>query len=319
MYHALVLEDVLDIVALVRAAPAAFAHPEEIEAWLGGIADRMAVWLAVMSHPDGEIALFNDAALGQAPSPAALAEYAERVGRALPGSATDGVTLLAESGYVRVASGPMVALLDVGEIGPSYLTGHAHADSLTFELSLAGQRLFVDSGTSVYEVGAERLRQRSTAAHNTIEIDGEDSSEVWSSFRVARRARPLGLHIDETSDGVTVTCSHDGYRRLPGRVDHLRTWSFTASGLTLHDHIDGRFDSAVARLHLHPDITASPHGVGVRLVHDGGRPVDVRADDAPIAICESTWHPGFGRSIPSSHLRHALPPGASHASCQIAW
>ena len=47
-----------------------------------------------------------------------------------------------------------------------------------------------DSGTSTYERDSERLRQRGTAAHNTVQLGGVDSSEVWSGFRVGRRARP---------------------------------------------------------------------------------------------------------------------------------
>jgi hypothetical protein len=33
-----------------------------------------------------------------------------------------------------------VLILDVAPVGPDYLPGHAHADTLSFELSLFGQR-----------------------------------------------------------------------------------------------------------------------------------------------------------------------------------
>ena len=85
--------------------------------------------------------------------------------------------------------GPWVGLIDVAEIGPSYLPAHGHADALTFELSLDGKRVVVDTGTQSYEDGPSRWAQRSTSAHITIEIDGQSSSEVWKSFRVGRRAR----------------------------------------------------------------------------------------------------------------------------------
>ena len=85
-----------------------------------------------------------------------------------------------------------MALLDVAPVGPDYLPGHAHADTLSFELSLFGQRVLVNSGTSQYEAGPERSRQRGTAAHNTVIVDGHDSSEVWAGFRVARRASSRG-------------------------------------------------------------------------------------------------------------------------------
>jgi uncharacterized heparinase superfamily protein len=88
-----------------------------------------------------------------------------------------------------------------------------------FELSLFGQRVVVNSGTSQYGLGAERLRQRGTAAHSTVEVDGADSSEVWGGFRVARRARPFGLAITDEDQGLKVICAHDGYRRLEGQAN----------------------------------------------------------------------------------------------------
>ena len=100
------------------------------------------------------------------------------------------------------------ASADVGEIGPDYRPGHAHADTLCFELSVFGQRLVVNSGTSEYGLGAERLRQRGTAAHSTVQIDGADSSEVWSGFRVARRARPLCRTLDELDGAVILAGGH---------------------------------------------------------------------------------------------------------------
>ena len=47
---------------------------------LGATAVRMQRWLRVMSHPDGEISLFNDAALGVAPNALALSRYAAELG-----------------------------------------------------------------------------------------------------------------------------------------------------------------------------------------------------------------------------------------------
>ena len=55
--------------------------------------------------------------------------------------------------------------------------------------------MLVNTGISQYGEGKERNRQRSTAAHNTVEVDGENSSEVWAGFRVARRAFPIESNI----------------------------------------------------------------------------------------------------------------------------
>ena len=137
-----------------------------------------------------------------------------------------------------------------------YLPGHAHADTLTFELSVHGQRLLVNSGTSCYGTGAERLRQRGTAAHNTVVLNDEDSSEVWGGFRVARRARPLAPTVALGTTHQAAHCAHDGYKRLPGKPHPERRWDLTEHGLRITDHIKGPFTTAQARYHFHYQMNA---------------------------------------------------------------
>src|SRR5690606_3552585 len=120
----------------------------------------------------------------------------------------------------RICSGPVTAFLDLAPVGPDYLPGHAHADTLSFELSVGGERVFVDSGTSTYQAGQVRDFQRSTRAHNTVVIDGLNSSDVWGAFRVGQRARVFDVLVQETEGYLFVSAAHDGYRRLPGRVIH---------------------------------------------------------------------------------------------------
>ena len=101
-------------------------------------------------------------------------------------------------------------LLDVAAIGPSYLPGHGHADSLSFEMSIYGTRVFVNSGVSEYKAGLIRDYERGTSAHNTVEVNGTNSSEIWAEFRVARRARPFGLRVEQSHKEISVSCAHDG-------------------------------------------------------------------------------------------------------------
>jgi uncharacterized heparinase superfamily protein len=261
-----------------------------------------------MSHPDGEISFFNDAAFGVAPRPAELRAYADSlIG---PSTAQSPGTLalrtLAASGYCRVdLPKDGAAIIDVAPLGPDYLPAHGHADTLSFELSLFGTRVFVNSGTSCYGEDEERLRQRGTAAHNTVVIDGENSSEVWGGFRVARRARPT-LHEASDRDGrIVIDASHDGYRRLTGRNIHQRRWTFTSTSVRINDAIKGPFRSAVAYLHLHPDVAVaafSPEQRTARLrVSDGGA-ADVAVTGASLDMVDSTWHPQFGKSVVSRTL-----------------
>lgn len=250
MYHTIVLEDLLDLLQLAARFPQQF-DTAVVESWRA-TATRMLRWLRVMSHPDGGIALFNDAALGIAPDCAALSAYALQLGVSVDDAPLQAIEALSDSGYVRLQSGDAMLIADVGEIGPDYLPGHAHADTLSFELSLAGERVLVNGGTSTYEANAERLRQRGTAAHNTVVVDGKDSSEVWSAFRVGRRAHPINVTWGEDNEGLWLRAAHDGYAHLPGSPIHHREWRLSEHGLIVTDRIDGNCEHAEARFRLAP-------------------------------------------------------------------
>jgi uncharacterized heparinase superfamily protein len=294
MYHASVLADLLDLVNLFRAYGAGVP-----DAWPAAIL-RMQSWLQAMTHPDGQIGFFNDAALDVAASAAETAAYAARL--ALPAAPRHSaeLTVLEPSGYVRAEVGAAVLLCDCAPIGPDYLPAHAHADTLSFELSLHGERVLVNSGVSQYGADAERLRQRGTAAHNTVVLDGQDSSEVWGGFRTARRARVLRPAASASPEGVTIEAAHDGYRRLPGRNEHLRRWRLDARSLHIEDRISGEFKSARAFFHLHPQVEVVQHAGGELHLRVPSRAARVRMSfqgAAAIEVHAGSWHPRFGVTL----------------------
>jgi uncharacterized heparinase superfamily protein len=301
MYHALALEDMLDLIALWRVfPPTAGDHRQAmVDSW-SEVIPRMRCWLATMCHPDGGIGFFNDAAFGIAPTRDALETYAAALALPEQGGPVEGITHLADSGYLRMQNGPALLLLDVAPVGPDYLPGHAHADTLSFEWSLFGRRVIVNSGTSTYGSDALRQRQRGTTAHSTVTIDGEDSSEVWKGFRVARRARPFGLALEQEGQLLRAACSHDGYRRLPGRPVHRREWALAPGRLMVCDAIVGSFRTAIARFHLHPEVAVQATGNAGTLSWPGAPDaVRWRVGGADVRITPSAWYPEFGASMPS--------------------
>jgi uncharacterized heparinase superfamily protein len=316
MYHALALEDMLDLLNVLRLL---VKSPDEyssqltsvIENSLGEIESRipsMMAWLYAMCHPDGEIALFNDAAFDVAPSCRELFAYAERLGFGTLEPLADVVTTLKESGYIRMEKSVACVFFDAAPIGPDYLPGHAHADSLSIELSLFGKRVFVNSGTSEYGTTKERHRQRSTAAHNTVEINEENSSEVWSGFRVARRAFPYKVNSDQKSDCLVATAWQDGYMRLSSPVYVGRRVTLGAHYLKIEDLVQGQFRSAVSRFYCHPDIEPvllSPGVVHLKL--QGGNSAWLKAPEgATLSIHTATWHPRFGVTVPNKCIEITL-------------
>lgn len=301
MYHALALEDMLDLCNMASAYDRVLGEDsEEVIAGWRKVVYRMRRWLVTMLHPDGEISFFNDAAMGVSPAPALIEDYAERLG--ISGSmVSDEIIPLDDSGYIRIERPDMIALLDVARVGPDYLPGHAHADTLSFEMSLFGQRIFVNSGTSRYGQGEGRRRERATSAHNTVEINGEDSSEVWGGFRVGRRAYPSGPEICDEGGRTMIAATHDGYRWLPGNNHHYRSWSFAPGSVLIEDCITGTFRKAVARFHLHPNVQLESllDETRAQLLLPQGRKVMVDVEGGRLRIEDGSWHPQFGVSVPN--------------------
>jgi hypothetical protein len=158
VYHLVVLRDLLEVDA---------AAPGLVPA---ATLERMRRFAAALARPDGVPSLFNDGALDLAPQ------------LELPVEA-DGLALFPESGYAVVRRGPLWLAFDCGPFAPPFLPPHAHADALSFQLWWEGRPAVIDPGTSTYEPGADRQRERGTAAHSTVALDGRDQFALWGAFR----------------------------------------------------------------------------------------------------------------------------------------
>jgi uncharacterized heparinase superfamily protein len=298
-YHCQVLADLIDITGLLRAAgqaePAALA--EAISAMRG--------WLGSVLTPSGDVPLLNDGFPVSGRLVAAMA----------PGPAPAGpLTVLPDTGLARITSGGWQVLADIGPPCPPELPAHAHADSLSCVVYLDGEPLLIDTGTSTYAPGEARDRERSTAAHNTVEVDGRDSTEVWGAFRAGRRARVSAVLAGEDGAAITVEAAHDGYRFLPGRPVHHRRWSVAGRELRVDDTVAGQGRHRVA-LHWH-----LPPGAGLRLAAGGAVATTTAGDvgvtvtaSAGLALTASTApvSTGFGTTVAAPvltcTLHHQLP------------
>jgi uncharacterized heparinase superfamily protein len=277
MYHAMILEDCLDLLNMGMGAGVR---------GLDNLTDRvrekcrnMIRYMRGMSHPDGQIALFNDAAFGIEATPSELAEYYELlVGKKAPEPEGTGWSF-PDSGYFVMA--PRVGdrlIIDCGPIGPDYQPGHAHCDMLSFELSLGGRRVIVDSGCSQYLAGELRTYQRGNAGHNTVTVDNLDQSEVWGAHRCARRARPLSPSLESLANGAQrFVGGHDGYRRLPGTPLHRRMVTWHGRTIRIEDEISGTGRHMLeSRLHLHPDCRLKHNGDLFTISLDGINVAQIR-------------------------------------------
>jgi len=214
-------------------------------------------------HPDGNIALLNDSAIGIYHDPKTLLDFAtsalakhQEPEQTTHSPRHSGSWSLESSGYYgyRDDSGNYI-ICDAGPIGPDYIPGHAHADIFTYELSLKGCRVISDTGNFDYLESPSRALSRSTRAHNTVEIDGTDQCDMWGAFRVGQRASPREVQFEPKPLGFRLSASHEGYNRHPMRAIHKRAFEVSHPfRISIADEVSAANPvSARTYIHLTPE------------------------------------------------------------------
>ena len=131
----------------------------------------------------------------------------------------------ADSGFYVIRDDGLYVIVDAGWNGQGGNGGHAHNDTLSFELYLNGQTWISDPGTYTYAADyAARHRFRSTAMHNTLQVDDEEQNRCVARelFKMSEDARPTVLEWRVSDKEVVLVAEHGGYGRLPSSVVHRR-------------------------------------------------------------------------------------------------
>ena len=296
MYHSLAMVDLLDLYQLKSNLPSSFPIQEIQEKYLRGMD-----WFSYLSYENGELAHFNDCANGIAPTIKELEYFGKRLGLNWFLKSDIIFKHLKQSGFTVFKDDKIHLIADIGNIGPDYLPGHAHADSLSFELAINGYRVIVNSGTSEYGLSTERLRQRSTFAHSTIELDGKNSSEVWSGFRVARRAKIENILISEDDQAIEISACHNGYKRIFNNLFHERTWKILKNEIEIIDKVSGSNNLVVSRFFIHPKVQLEPAASGLLLFMNDLLIAIIKIPQE-YSIKNSTYHDQFGISQPNQFV-----------------
>lgn len=259
MYHKIVLEDVM------RLAKAAGSYDPSLREQLVKVMGKMADVMFSLEEGMGQTPLFNDSGNNVArPFDSLLAALKEEF-KIIPNKRQK----FPDAGYFCGNKGAVKVVLDAGVIAPDYMPGHGHCDGLSFELSFQGRPLFVNAGTGMYQ-GALRSWFRSTRAHNTVMIDGEEQSQCWGEHRVAGRIREVSGDADgDLLTGSLITAS--GKRQA-------RSIRLADSKTEITDWIRGQ---AEAFLHLASEYSYELEEQAVLVKQQDG-----------MAVCRICWETG---------------------------
>jgi len=300
MYHSILVEDYLDILNLmdsnflnVSGKDSQFLKDQVI---------KTLDFLSAIIMPDGDIPLFNDSAFNIAPHPDLIFEYANK----LTGYNRKDEFLekklvsLDSSGYFIIKDKNSACVIDCGSVSPDYQPGHTHCDLLSYELAINGNRVIVNSGLHDYENSAERKYCRSTKAHNTVEIDGREQSEIWGQFRVARRAEVISSDLCHSDNGAAVfKGSYSPYWAHKRDVVHVREIRQISNQWVITDYITGNGKHSVKNyLHLHPDVSCILEDNEFFLFNGQNKLAKIAFSDNVDVLIEDGWYyPEFGKKI----------------------
>jgi hypothetical protein len=190
-----------------------------------------------------------------------------------------------EGGYTLLRSDSptdIKIVFDCGPLGFGTLAAHGHADSLSFTLEMEGRPFFIDPGTGTYAArNPYRNYFRSTRAHNTVVIDGEDQSRMAGPFLWSRKAESVLELWNPGPDRDRVIGCHHGYASRNDPVIHRRTVELDKrqGTIRIEDDFECRdFHRMDQWFHLHPECraeTLDPHRI--RITHSG-RSIDLVLD-----------------------------------------
>ena len=225
MYHKLIFEGVIRVAVALKAKG---YEDQEIEKYLQPMLD--AAW----SLEEGleRVPLFNDSGNNVSKSLTALASACKQHFEIQPAYKSK----LVDSGFYIFKHGDWKLIVDAGQPGPTYIPGHAHCDAGSFELYRAGKPVIVNCGTYAYQC-KERNFFRSTAAHNTVMVNGTEQSQCWGAFRMAKRSSTRVLDVTDYSITMEITDQAGKKIRRSIALSDVLTVADTADGEKLSSFI----------------------------------------------------------------------------------
>jgi uncharacterized heparinase superfamily protein len=224
----------------------------------------------------------------------------------------DVARVFAAAGIVVVRNERDYLLITNGIVGTNGFGNHKHNDLLSFEFHQAGVPLIVDPGSFVYTSNPEaRNHFRSTAAHNTLAIAGEEQNEFrpeWL-FRMFARAVPEHLEFVHDADQTVYRGRHNGYSQKQQPILHERTFTLhgATGALTIHDRLDGGgTHDLVWRFQCAPGIEAVIEPRRVLLRAGAKRWVLQSSEGIPAEVISSWYSPSYGVRVAAPAVRFAL-------------
>jgi len=305
-YHRQVFADLLEVRSVLADG--------SVKSELDSVLNRMACALVLLIHPDGELAQFGDTSLDSDYLPTDLLRY--WAGLSGWKDLKSGAWNLSDSGFAGHRHDGSYFIVRAGRMAADELPAHGHGDVGSFEWSVKGRRMVIDTGVYEYNEGQRRRWSRSTEAHNTVTLDLADQAEFWGSFRVGRRPRVQRTR-EVIGTALELSFIHDGFARMDGAPVHRRDIVFSPGDLVVKDEVTGGGSEVRAHITLHPEVVMKREGSVWKLISDGS--AMVLETNAEVSVREVEWYPTFGRVRKTNQilLKYGVAPLVGHFRLRV--
>ena len=304
----LILRHLVELHGVLRDA--GIDTPQPVESVIA----RMAAALRQLRHGDGRLCLFNDSDEEENWLIDLVLSRANARGQPAGASPED-------AGFQRLSANRTIVLMDAGPPPPPGFDRHAHAGTLSFEMSVGRQRMIVNCGAYSGLREDWRFAQRATAAHSTVTIDDYNSADVLNGELIGFRPRITEVDRHEVDGNLWLDATIVDYGGIAG-LSHQRRLYLTANGSNLRgeDSLSGkRQHRFVARFHLHPSVTASlaQNEESVLLRLRDGEGWRFRAEGGVVSLQESVYL-GF-RGRPRRTLQIVITGAKRGGTAALKW
>ena len=201
------------------------------------------------------------------------------------------------SGYTLIRNEICCFCFDHGPLGMAPLYNHGHSDALSILLSVYGKPFLIDPGTYRYNGVPEWRRYfKSTRAHNTVVIDNMDQAAQETGFIWSKPYNSNVIEILEKNNEISITASHNGYKRLKNSITHYRKiHSDDALNFQITDSFEGSGSHEFElNYHFHPDVTLTNNGDCWTAVNDDVEIKIFLLDEMVFTLYRGETNPAFG-------------------------
>lgn len=250
MYHLNVLQDLIDIYNILNAFS---CNRNKMLKNLKNKIFLMYNFAQSISHPNSNMPFINDTNLDSYYSLKDIQKNIYLLFKKKIFKEKSDFSHFPETGILTVRKKNFFLVINLTEKKNIFPTGHAHADTFSYELSYRSNKIIVNTGISRYQKSSTRDFERSSSSHNCTIIDNKNCCDVISSFRLGRNARIYSLKVKKNNLYIQISAKHNGFSSFLKNIELQRTWRLFNNKLEILDKTN-KLNKMESFIHLNSNV-----------------------------------------------------------------